>query len=104
VKLNIAPKWQVQPSALVEYDRAGGVIADGGIALLYKDVLRAGVSYRTKQAIVMLVDFKINYQLRVGVAYDYGISELNSYNRNSFEIALEYDFGYKIKASNPTIF
>jgi type IX secretion system PorP/SprF family membrane protein len=104
VNLNVATNWQVQPSALVEYDRAGGVIADGGIGLLYKDVLRAGVSYRTKQAIIMLVDFKVTYQLKVGIAYDYGLNELNSYNRNSFEIALEYNFGYKINASNPTIF
>jgi len=104
VTFDIAEKWQLQPSGLVEYDKAGGVIADIGLNLLYKDVLRAGASYRSKQAIVMLLDYKITYQLRVGVAYDYGINELNAYNRNSFEVALEYNFGYKIRAANPTIF
>jgi type IX secretion system PorP/SprF family membrane protein len=104
VNFDIAPNWQIQPSGLAEYDKTGGIIADGGLSLLYKEVFRVGASYRSKQAIVMLLDYKITYQLRVGIAYDYGINELNSYNRNSFEITLEYNFGYQIKASNPTIF
>jgi|WetSurSiteA1Bulk_404760.scaffolds.fasta_scaffold01776_2 type IX secretion system PorP/SprF family membrane protein len=104
IKFKIAGDWKLQPSGLLEYDKAGGIIADAGLSLLYRDALRAGASYRTKQAIVMLLDYKITYQLRVGIAYDYGLNELNAYNRNSFEIALEYNFGYQIKASNPTIF
>jgi type IX secretion system PorP/SprF family membrane protein len=104
INIDLTENWQVQPSGLLEYDKAGGVIADLGICMLYKEAFRAGASYRSKQAIVMLLDYKINYQLRIGFAYDYGISEINTYNRNSLEIALEYNFGYKIKASNPTIF
>ncbi len=104
VKIDLADKWQIEPSGLIEYDKAGGVIADAGLSLLFADALKVGASYRTKQAIVMLVDYKVTYQLRVGIAYDYGLNALNAYNRNSFEIALEYNFGYKIKASNPMIF
>jgi len=104
ITFDIANRWGLQPSGLMEYDKAGGIIADGGLSLLYKDAFRVGASYRSKQAIVMLFDYKVTYQLRVGLAYDYGISALNAYNRNSFEIALEYNFGYQIKAANPTIF
>jgi hypothetical protein len=86
------------------YDKAGGLMADAGLQLQYRDLLKAGATYRTKQAIVMLIDVKINHQLTVGLAYDYGLNALNDYNRNSFEIALEYNFGYQVKASNPTIF
>ncbi|HEX2396342.1 MAG TPA: type IX secretion system membrane protein PorP/SprF [Bacteroidales bacterium] len=104
VKVDIATYWQIEPSGLIEYDKAGGIIADAGMSVLYKDALKVGASYRSKQAVVMLLDFKVNYQLRVGVAYDYGLNELNDYNRSSFELALEYNFGYRIKASNPTVF
>jgi type IX secretion system PorP/SprF family membrane protein len=104
VNIDIASNWQLQPSGLLVYDKAGGMIADLGLGVLYKDAFRAGASYRSKQAIVMLVDYKLTYQLRLGVAYDCGIGEINSLNKNSLEIALEYNFGYKIKASNPTIF
>jgi type IX secretion system PorP/SprF family membrane protein len=102
--LDIADRWQIVPSGLIEYDKAAGVIAEGSLSLRYKDALRVGASYRSKQAIVMLLDYKVTYQLRIGLAYDYGLNELNNYNRSSFEVALEYNFGYQIKAANPTIF
>jgi type IX secretion system PorP/SprF family membrane protein len=104
ITFNVSDNWKIQPSGLVVYDQAGGIVADGGLSLLYKDLLRAGATYRSKNAIVMLIDCKITYQLRVGIAYDYGMSALNDYNRSSYEIALEYNFGYKIKTSDPTKF
>lgn len=104
VRLELSDKWDLEPSALVNYNNSGGMIAEGGLNLWYREAFRFGASYRTKQAIIALVDFKVNYQLRVGVAYDYGLNELNEYNRNSFEIALEYNFGYRIRASNPSVF
>jgi type IX secretion system PorP/SprF family membrane protein len=104
VKLGLAPNWQIQPNALAEFSKSGGIVVDGGLGLLYKDILRVGASYRTKQAIIAYIDYKINYQLHIGVAYDYGIGEINEYNRSSYEIALEYNFGYRVKAANPTIF
>jgi type IX secretion system PorP/SprF family membrane protein len=104
IKLDIVDDWQIEPGLLLEYERSAGVMADAGLSVLYKDALKVGASYRTKQAVVVLLDFKVNYQLRIGAAYDYGLSELNDFNRSSFEIALEYNFGYRIKASNPTQF
>lgn len=103
IKLDVAENWQLEPSALLEYEE-DALIVDAGLSVLYRDALGAGVSYRSKQAVVMLLDFKVNYQLRVGIAYDYGLNELNDYNRSSFEIALEYNFGYRLRASNPTVF
>lgn len=104
IKLKMARNWKVYPSALVEYNRGTGLVADGGVSLLYKDVLRVGGSYRSKGALVMLMDYKITYQLKIGFAYDYGLKDINEYNRSSVEVAIEYNFGYRIKASNPTIF
>jgi len=102
--LRMSDKWDLQPSALLEYQKPGGLVADGGLAIRYKDVFRFGGTYRSKQALVMLMDYKVTYQLRVGIAYDYGLQGLNEYNRNSFEVALEYNFGYRIRAANPTLF
>jgi type IX secretion system PorP/SprF family membrane protein len=104
VTLRMAQSWSLQPSALAEYDKSVGLLAEGGLSLLYKDVLKLGGSYRSSGALVMLMDYKLNYQIRVGLAYDYGLGGINEYNRNSFEICFEYNFGYQIKASNPTQF
>jgi len=104
VNLKVADNWVLQPSAMLEYEIPSGLIADAGASIIYKDLLRVGCTYRTKQALVLLMDYKINYQLRVGLAYDYGMNGINEYNRNSFEIVLEYNFGFQVKASNPTLF
>ncbi|MBN1158924.1 MAG: type IX secretion system membrane protein PorP/SprF [Bacteroidales bacterium] len=104
VKARLSDNWKIHPSALLEYDQGSGLIADGGISFMYKDVLRAGASYRNKGAIVMIMDYRITYQLKVGFAYDYGFKGINEYNRSSVEVAIEYNFGYRIRASNPTIF
>jgi type IX secretion system PorP/SprF family membrane protein len=102
--LGLSPEWQLKPSVLLEYDRAGGIITDAGLTLCYKNILNAGASYRFKQAIIMLIDIQVNNQLKVGVAYDYGLNDLNNYNRSSLEIALEYNLGYRVKAADPTKF
>lgn len=104
VTIKMAELWSLQPTALVEYDKAGGALADGGLGILYKDVFRIGGSYRSSHAIVMLMNYKLNYQIRMGIAYDYGLGGINEYNRNSFEVSFEYNFGYQVKASNPTVF
>ncbi len=104
VNIKIADPWVLQPSAMLEYEIPSGLIADAGASVIYKDVLRVGCTYRSKQALVMIMDYKLNYQLHVGLAYDYGMNGINEYNRNSFEIILEYNFGFQVKASNPTLF
>jgi type IX secretion system PorP/SprF family membrane protein len=104
LKINLVQNWQIEPSGLIQYNKAGSLIADAGLGLLFKDVLKAGFSYRTSKAAVLLIDYKINPQLRAGIAYDYGFGKINDHNRNSFELAIEYNFGYQIRASNPTIF
>lgn len=104
VKPKISANWRLHPSVLLQYEKSTGVVADAGLGILYKDVLTVGASYRSKGALVMLMDFKLNYQLKFGFAYDYGFQGINEYTKNSFEVALEYNFGYRIKASNPTIF
>jgi len=102
--LQISESFAIEPSGLLSYDKTRGTMAEGGLKFRYKNLLRVGGSYRSKQALIMLIEIGLTDQLNVGVAYDYGLNSLNEYNRNSFEVALEYRFGYRIKAANPAIF
>lgn len=104
IRLRLAPDWQLEPATLLEYEKGGGLIADACIGVFFRDILHAGLTCRFKQAVIILADFKITNQLRIGIAYDYGTGHLSSYYRSSFEAGIEYNFGYKIKAANPTIF
>lgn len=103
-KVALDNSWQLQPSALLAYDKASGIIFDGGASVEYKERIRCGLNYRLKQALILLLEYQLSYQMRIGLAYDYGVGDFSVYSRSSVEINLEYNFGYKVRASNPTIF
>jgi len=104
VNIFASPNWIIKPSTLVQYSKSSGLVIDAGAGVLYKNIINIGGSYRNKGAVIMLLSCKVSQQLGVGFAYDYGLKGINEYNRSSVEVNLEYRFGYKIKASNPTVF
>jgi type IX secretion system PorP/SprF family membrane protein len=96
--------WQITPSVLTRYEQASGIVLDGTVNILYKDAFGAGLGYRTAGALMMFVNYRIGYQTTVGLAYDFGFGGINQYNRNSIEIAIQVDLGFKVNRSNPTDF
>ena len=66
VNIKIADNWELQPSAMLEYEIPAGLIADAGVSVIYKDLLRVGCSYRSKQALVMIMDYKIKLPVTCG--------------------------------------
>jgi hypothetical protein len=53
-----------------------------------------------------MTEWNINPQLRIGLAYDYTASKLNTAAANSLEVMLGYDFGKEvdIKVRSPRYF
>jgi hypothetical protein len=60
-----------------------------------------GLSFRPNEAFIFLFNWKINYQARIGVSYDFGLGELSKYHHGSIEFTFQYEFGFKINASDP---
>ena len=54
--------------------------------------------YRHGSAAGANVVYNITKQLRIGYAYDYALTNMNSYNASSHEIILGFDFLSKNKA------
>ncbi|SET39222.1 PorP/SprF family type IX secretion system membrane protein [Hymenobacter actinosclerus] len=85
VRLPLTDDWSVVPSVLVKAVSPAPLSVDVNAKLKYQDLLWAGVSWRTKDAVVAMVGF--NYeQLAVGYSYDTGISRLTGYHGGSHEI------------------
>jgi len=59
----------------------------------YDDKVWAGLSYRTQDALVMLMGFQFMEQYEMSYSYDLTVSPLRQYNSGSHEIM----FGYRIK-------
>ena len=91
----------LQPSVLLHYELSYSVDPDFNLNLKYKDVFIGGLSFRPKEAFIFLFNYSVNYQAKIGVSYDFGLGELSNYHNGSFEITFQYEFGFKIKASDP---
>ncbi|MDO9001808.1 MAG: type IX secretion system membrane protein PorP/SprF [Bacteroidota bacterium] len=62
-----------------------------------KEMIWAGVSYRSNSAVAAIIGVQINPQFLVSYSYDYGINMIQKYSQGSHEIGLNYLFSYKGK-------
>ncbi|MBN1414947.1 MAG: type IX secretion system membrane protein PorP/SprF [Bacteroidales bacterium] len=104
IRLSPGNNWQITPSVITQYEISSGIVLDGTVNVLYRETFGVGLGYRTSGALIMNVSYRIGYQTTVGLAYDFGLGGINQYNRNSIEIAVQVDLGFKINRSNPIVF
>ncbi|MEM7040380.1 MAG: type IX secretion system membrane protein PorP/SprF, partial [Bacteroidota bacterium] len=102
VRLN--PDLMLKPSFLFKYLLNSPMELDLNANLIIKESLWLGLSYRTGDAVVGMMEYQITPQLRFGYSYDFAITELQKYNNGSHELMVRYEFGYKLKAMSPRYF
>lgn len=97
--------FDLKPSTLVKVEPDAPVEVDLNLNVLYRERFWFGAGYRTGDAVVAMVEYQVNRQLRIGYAYDLTISELNAYARGSHEVMLGFDLGIDpIKIKTPRYF
>jgi len=96
--------FKFKPSVLVKYQSGTAQYDFNTNFIFLDDRLWVGASYRLEQAVVGMLEFQINNQLRLGYSYDYTLGEINKYNNGSHEIMLRYEFSYTVKSFNPRYF
>lgn len=102
-KLN--EKFKLKPSTLVKYLPAAPVEADINLNLLYNDQFWIGASYRSMDAVVLMVEYQTNTRFRVGYAFDFTTSKIRNYSTGTHEIMIGYDFGKDlVKVKTPRFF
>ncbi len=102
--ITVNDKVLIKPSVLGKYLPSAAFQLDINAIVDYNNLIGIGVSYRTKDAIVGLIQFHITDQIILGYSYDHTISELQKYNNGSHELFLRYDFRYKVKTFDPRFF
>lgn len=97
--------FDVKPSVMIKYEPQAPAEADVNCNVLYKQRFWLGIGYRTGDAVVGMVEYQINHQMRIGYAYDMTTSKLRNYNSGSHEIMLGIDLGHDlIKIKSPRYF
>lgn len=105
VVFDVGSRWKIKPSTLIKVETSAPVNVDINCNVLYNELIWVGVSYRTGDAVVALLDVNITPQFRVGYAYDFTLSQLNRHSNGTHEIMLGYQFGQdKVKTRSPRYF
>lgn len=102
---NLSSDFKLKPSGLLKVVSGAPIQADVNVNLWMYDILALGVSYRTGDAAVAMVEIQAAPNFRVGYAYDQSVSGLRHYNSGSHELMIRYEFGYsKDKIITPRYF
>jgi type IX secretion system PorP/SprF family membrane protein len=81
-----------KPSAMVKVVSGAPVQYDFNANFWLKDLIGVGVSYRTKDAVLGMIELQANRNFRIGYAYDIPVSDLKLYTIGTHEIMLRYEF------------
>jgi len=92
------------PSMLVKYHPQNAIQIDYNILFGLKDKVWAGLSYRSKDILVAMVQCQLNYQFRISYSYDFNMGSIGKYMGGSHEIVLNYVFRYNRKVIGPREF
>lgn len=84
----------LQPGFLIKYTYGLPMSMDINLATVVNNVLLIGISYRIQESINPIIQAKITPQFKIGYAFDYPLSAVNSYGSNSHEFMISYLFSF----------
>lgn len=96
--------WKLKSSTLLRYRKSSGAQADLSANFIFQDKIWLGVSYRSGDAVIGMLEVLPNPQWRLGYSYDMGLSALRPYHHGSHELMVQYEFGYRIRVRDPRYF
>jgi type IX secretion system PorP/SprF family membrane protein len=103
--ITTAGELKFRPSFLLKYSANSPLQYDVNLNMLISDIIWIGASYRSDDAVVLLLEYQVNKKLRVGYSYDLTLSEIRNYSTGSHEIVIGYDFGFNVlKMKTPRYF
>jgi type IX secretion system PorP/SprF family membrane protein len=94
--------YKFKPTIMARYTEGLPIQFDINANLLYRDKIWVGCSYRYNNSVNMILELLVTDNFRMGLAYDYSISEINKIAYGSSEIMINYVFlKSKKRVSNP---
>jgi type IX secretion system PorP/SprF family membrane protein len=85
----------LKPSFLLRAVKGIPLDYDINANLYFREILSGGVSYRSRSALVGIIDFRLTPTLRLGYAYDYNLGRLNNFTNSTHEIILRFNIPFE---------
>jgi type IX secretion system PorP/SprF family membrane protein len=94
VLLYLNDNFVLKPSILIRAVQGIPINYDVNANVFMRELFSVGLSYRNKNAVVGLMDWRVIPKLRVGYSYDYNISRVNTFTKGTHEIILRYSIPF----------
>lgn len=96
---------KLKPSVLLKAVQGAPLEMDFSAMLLIEDKVWVGLAYRSFDSIDFLMELQLSSKFRLGYAYDYSVTDLNSVNSGSHELMLNYILSFsKSRVITPRYF
>ena len=100
---NLGPDVQLMPSIFLKSIKNGRQI-DLNVSFNILQTLLIGTSLRTYESLVLLLEYQINPQLRIGYAHDFVTSPIRKATMGTHEFSLRYELIRKYNAYSTRFF
>lgn len=90
VPLDRMEKVKASPSLLIRAQDGTPLNADVNMTLIFHDLISTGVSYRTGESVITLLNFKLSEKFNFGYSYDWSVSKIRRFSNGTHEFMLNY--------------
>jgi type IX secretion system PorP/SprF family membrane protein len=103
-EVGISSRVKFLPSLLIKYHPGNAIQIDYNAQIGLKDRIWLGIGYRNRNMLIGMLQFQLNYQIRMAYSYDFEFGTIGKYTNGSHEIVLNYVFKYSRKVTGPRQF
>lgn len=97
-KMPLNELFTLEPNLLIKMASGSPLAGDLNVTSWYRDVMSAGISYRSSESIDFIFQFKPRTEMKIGYAFDLIIDpEISELGRTSHEVLLAYAIPVKNK-------
>ena len=90
----INDELKVRTNVMMKAVKSAPVQFDIGGNALIRDMVWAGLSFRSGSSLALILGYQVNKQFLVCYSYDYGVNKIQRYSQGSHEIVLNYLFSF----------
>jgi type IX secretion system PorP/SprF family membrane protein len=84
--------FKIEPSAILKGTAPAQIQFDINTRVIYQDMVWLGISYRTQDALSLLIGYTYDNRIHIGYSYDFTTTDLRKYNSGTHEIMIGYRF------------
>jgi type IX secretion system PorP/SprF family membrane protein len=85
---------KLKPSIMAKGVLGAPMSFDYNMNVWILDMIGVGASYRMGDAIIGIFELQLSSEFRLGYAYDYSISTMNTFSKGTHELMLRYEFSH----------